>query len=57
MLCTEGMSFEKAESVVLELIDKNDGCVKKEDLMEEMAMPMTVCEEILSVEMERRSDV
>lgn len=49
VLCTEGMSFEKAESVVLELIDKNEGCVKKEDLMEEMAMPITVCEEILKV--------
>ena len=49
VLCTEGMSFEKAESVVLDLIDKNEGCVRKEDLMEEMAIPITVCEEILTV--------
>ena len=49
VLCTESMSFEKAESVVLDLIDKNEGCVRKEDLMEEMAMPITVCEEILTV--------
>ena len=34
---------------MLDLIDKNEGCVRKEDLMEEMAMPITVCEEILTV--------
>lgn len=56
VLCTEGMSFEKAEKVVLELIDKNEGCVKKEDLMEEMAMPMSVCEEILFVRAKEGSD-
>lgn len=59
MLCTgrsdddwwslESISFEKAESIIMESIDRGNGCVARNTLIREMGMPVGICEDIISV--------
>lgn len=56
MICGESLSAEKGEELILRSIEANKGCVSRNALIRELAMPLGVCDDIISVGESGRSE-
>ena len=49
MICGEELSAEKGDDLILRAIEANKGCVSRNALIRELAMPLGVCDDIIGV--------
>ena len=53
MICAESLSEEK----IMAIVEKNGGCVSRNALIRQMALPIGVCDDLIGVREGRGSEV
>ena len=56
MICAESLSEEKGEEKIMAIVEKNGGCVSRNALIRQMALPIGVCDDLIGVREGRGSE-